>query len=123
MDDELTLLLRYATRLLIWIAPVEFLCGRALSRAARQMPAGELGAAVFGAISNVGAFLVMPAFVLVTLVLGLAGLRGLRTHPRPDPAPADAAPGWPRPLAALLLGFVVVNLAALVPVAPPALLF
>jgi hypothetical protein len=67
--DDLKLLLRYATRLLIWIAPIEFLLGRAISRASRQMPAGEVGAAIFGAISNIGAFLVMPAFILVLLIV------------------------------------------------------
>jgi len=75
---DLNLLLRYTARLLIWIAPVEFLLGRAISRASRQMPAGDVGAAVFGAISSVGAFLVMPAFVLALVVLVLAAVGALR---------------------------------------------
>ncbi len=117
---DLPLLLRYALRLLIWIAPVEFLLGRAISRASRQMPAGEVGAAVFGAISNVGTFLVMPAFVLTLLVLGAAALPALR-----DPqAPAGGAlgPRWPRPLAVGLLGFLALSVVLLLPGSSPALL-
>src|SRR3954470_9796852 len=122
--NELNLLLRYATRLLIWIAPLEFVCGRAISRAARQMPAGEVGAAIFGAISSVGVFLVMPAFLLVVLVLGLAALLALRGTPTGALAqPGDAGLPWSRPLARLLLVFVVFSVALLVPDPPPPLLF
>src|SRR5689334_18233106 len=122
--DELNLLLRYATRLLIWIAPLEFLCGRAISRAARQMPAGEVGATIFGAISTAGTFLVMPAFVLVAVVLALTAvlaLRGDRTGALPPPA--DLGTAWPRPLAGLLLLLVVFSVALPTPNAPPPLLF
>src|SRR5207302_11108301 len=96
--DELNLLLRYATRVLICIAPLEFLLGRAISRAARQMPAGDVGAAVFGAISDAGTFLVMPAFVLVLLVLLLAAVLALRSSRSPALAGnADSSLIWPRP--------------------------
>ena len=116
--DDLNLLLRYATRVLLWIAPFEFLFGRAISRASRQMPAGDIGAAIFGAISAVGAFLVMPAFILALLILVASALLALR-----GPAPTlgrDGAGGvaWPRPLAALLLVFLVYNVGLLFPGAP-----
>jgi hypothetical protein len=116
--DDLNLLLRYATRVLLWIAPFEFLFGRAISRASRQMPAGDIGAAIFGAISAVGAFLVMPAFILALLILVASALLALR-----GPAPTLGRAGgggvaWPRPLAALLLVFLVYNVGLLFPGAP-----
>ncbi len=120
--DDLKLLLRYATRLLIWIAPIEFLLGRAISRASRQMPAGEVGAAIFGAISNIGAFLVMPAFILVSLVLLLSAVAALRA---PAAAP-HTAPGevyLPRFLAAALIVLLIFSVAFLFPATPLPLLF
>ena len=118
--DDLKLLLRYATRLLIWIAPFEFLLGRAISRAARQMPAGEVGAAIFGAISNIGAFLVMPAFILVALVLLLSAGAALRAPAPPDP-PIESR--LPRFLAAALIVLLVFSVAFLFPATPLPLLF
>jgi len=118
--DDLNLLLKYATRLLIWLAPLEFLLGRAISRASRQMPAGELGAAIFSAISGVGTFLVMPAFLLVLVVL--AATAGLALRAGRGPALATAgAPGlaWSRPLAGLLLLFLALSIALLLPGVPP----
>jgi hypothetical protein len=118
--DDLKLLLRYATRLLIWIAPIEFLLGRAISRASRQMPAGEVGAAIFGAISNIGAFLVMPAFILVLLVLLLSAVAALRA-PAPPETPALAR--LPRLTALLLIVLLVFSVAFLFPATPLPLLF
>lgn len=124
--DDLGLLLRYATRLLIILAPLEFLLGRAISRAARQMPAGDLGAAVFGAIGSMGAFLVMPAFLLVLLVLVLAAILGLRPGSSPvlagDKSIGDPGLIWPRPLSAALIVFLVASVALLVPGTPAPLL-
>jgi hypothetical protein len=126
--DDLKLLLRYATRLLIWIAPVEFLLGRAISRAARQMPAGEVGAAIFGAISNIGAFLVMPAFILVALILLLSAGAALRA-PAPKGASKEAPSGppaevrLPRFLAGALIALLVFSVAFLFPATPLPLLF
>ncbi|HUS14344.1 MAG TPA: hypothetical protein VM536_04910 [Chloroflexia bacterium] len=118
--DDLTLLLRYATRLLLWLAPLEFLLGRAISRASRQMPAGDTGAAVLSAISSVGSFLVMPSFILVLLVLvagAILGLRGPKTG-----RPGMGGPGWPPALAVAVLAFVACSVVLLSPDPAPALL-
>ncbi len=116
--NDARLLLRYMVRLLICIAPVEFLLGRAIARASQQMPAGAVGAAVFSAISAVGTFLVMPAFVLAVGVLGLTAVLALR-----DPAVSGViGPGWPRPLAAGLLGFLALSVVVIGLGTPPLLL-
>ena len=117
--NDAPLLLRYMVRLLIGIAPVEFLLGRAIARASQQMPAGAVGAAVFSAISAVGTFLVMPAFVLAVGVLGGAAVLALR-----DPAAVSGATGpqWPRPLAAGLLGFLALSVVQVGLGTPPLLL-
>src|SRR5579859_3066384 len=121
--DDLNLLLRYATRALIWLAPIEFVLGRALSRAGKQMPAGAAGAAVFDVISTAGNFLVMPAFLLAVVVLALAALLALRGAPAAALAPPREPGGaWTPFLALGLLVFLVLSVGVLFPGAPAPLL-
>ena len=118
--DDLNLLLRYATRALFWVAPLEFLLGRALSRAGKQMPAGDVGAAIFSVISLVGNFLVMPALLLVILVLILTAVAGLRGGAA---VMLPGSGGQVRLGALLLFLFVAASVGLLVPNAPAPILF